>query len=75
MSGLNINPIDTSRDQYFDYGDYIVIEGAGDHSGVWQVRDTMNARWTKRLDFLMSINHKPFKYDNVVIRSYKQTSG
>lgn len=23
MSGLNINPIDTSRDQYFDYGDYI----------------------------------------------------
>ncbi len=23
MSGLNINPIDTSRDQYYDYGDYI----------------------------------------------------
>ena len=23
MSNLNINPIDTSRDQYFDYGDYI----------------------------------------------------
>ena len=23
MSELNINPIDTSRDQYFDYGDYI----------------------------------------------------
>ena len=23
MSDLNINPIDTSRDQYFDYGDYI----------------------------------------------------
>ena len=23
MSGLNLNPIDTSRDQYFDYGDYI----------------------------------------------------
>ena len=22
MSGLNINPIDTSRDQYFDYKDY-----------------------------------------------------
>ena len=59
----------------FDYGDYIVIEGAGEHSGVWQVRDTMNSKWTKRLDFLMSINHKPFKYDNVVIRSYKQTSG
>ena len=23
MSGLNINNIDTARDQYFDYGDYI----------------------------------------------------
>ena len=23
MSGLNINKIDTSRDQYVDYGDYI----------------------------------------------------
>ena len=23
MSELNLNPIDTSRDQYFDYGDYI----------------------------------------------------
>ena len=23
MSELNVNPVDTSRDQYFDYGDYI----------------------------------------------------
>ena len=58
----------------FSYGDYIVIEGAGDHSGVYQVKDTMAARWTKRVDFLMSITHKPFKYDNVVIRSYKQST-
>ena len=56
----------------FDYGDYIIIENAGDHSGIWQVRDTMAPRWTKRVDFLMSINHKPFKYEDVVIRSHKQ---
>ncbi len=29
MSELNINPIDTSRDQYFDYGDYINVELTG----------------------------------------------
>ena len=55
----------------FDYGDYIVVENAGKHSGVWQVRDTMNERWTNRIDFLMSIGHKPFKYEEVVIRSQK----
>ena len=56
----------------FDYGDYIKVEGAGKHSGIWQVRDTMNERWTNKIDFLMSPNHKPFKYDEVVIRSQKQ---
>jgi 3D (Asp-Asp-Asp) domain-containing protein len=56
----------------FDYGDYIKVEGAGEHSGIWQVRDTMHRRWTNKIDFLMSPNHKPFKYDEVVIRSQKQ---
>lgn len=55
----------------FDYGDYIIVEGAGEHSGIWQVRDTMNKKWTNRIDFLMSPNHTPFKYDEVVIRSQK----
>ena len=53
----------------FDYEDYIIVENAGNHSGVWQVRDTMNKRWTSRIDFLMSPGHKPFKYEEVVIRS------
>jgi hypothetical protein len=56
----------------FDYEDYIIVENAGNHSGVWQVRDTMNKRWTSRIDFLMSPSHKPFKYEQVVIRSQKQ---
>jgi len=55
----------------FDYGDYVIVEGAGEHSGIWQVRDTMNKKWTNRIDFLMSPGHKPFKYDEVVIRSQK----
>lgn len=55
----------------FDFGDFIVVENAGNHSGVWQVRDTMNQRWTNRIDFLMSPKQKPFKYDEVVIRSHK----
>tara|TARA_R100000008_G_C3583227_1_gene170118 strand:+ start:2019 stop:2525 length:507 start_codon:yes stop_codon:yes gene_type:complete len=57
----------------FDYGDYIYVENAGDHSGVWQVRDSMNSRWTHRIDFLMSPTHKPFKYEEVVIRSHKRS--
>ena len=52
----------------FDYGDFIVVENAGDHSGVWQVRDTMNKRWVFRLDFLMPLGHAPFKYEAVTIR-------
>jgi len=55
----------------FDYGDFIIVQGAGEHSGIWQVRDTMNKKWTNRIDFLMSPGHKPFKYDEVVIRSQK----
>lgn len=56
----------------FDYEDYIIVENAGNHSGVWQVRDTMNKRWTNRIDFLMSPGDKPFKYEEVVIRSQQQ---
>ncbi len=52
----------------FDYGDFIVVENAGDHSGVWQVKDTMAERWVYRLDFLMPLGSPPFKYESVTIR-------
>jgi len=57
----------------FNYGDFIVVEGAGDHSGVWRVKDTMHERWVNRLDFLMPLGTKPFKYEGVVIRKQRPT--
>ena len=51
----------------FDYGDYVVIEGTKDHDGIWQIKDTMNPRFTNRIDFLCDLAAKPFKYDNVML--------
>ena len=52
----------------FEYGDYIVIEGTGDRDGIYQVRDTMNPRWTNRVDILTT--NSKFKYDNIVMYKY-----
>ena len=82
--GTRINPHKASSYRYialsrnllkrwggpFDYGDYVVIEGAGIYSGVYQVKDTMNARFTNRVDILRSRGSKHFKYTNVTL--YKQ---
>ena len=52
----------------FDYGDYIIIEGTGDRDGVYQVRDTMNPKWTNRVDILTT--NSRFRYDDVVMYKY-----
>ena len=53
-----------------NYGDWIVIEGAGKNSGVYQVRDTMNPKWVKRVDILKTPGTKQFKYDNITLTRY-----
>ena len=82
--GTRINPNKASSYRYialsrnllsrwggpFDYGDYVVIEGAGIYSGVYQVKDTMSPRFTNRVDILRSRDSKHFKYTNVIL--YKQ---
>ena len=57
-----------------DYGDWIVIEGAGEDSGVYQVRDTMNPKWTKRVDILKTPGAKQFRYDNITLIRYGSES-
>ena len=52
----------------FEYGDYIVIEGTGDRDGVYQVRDTMNPKWTNRVDILTT--NSRFRYDDVIMYKY-----
>ena len=52
----------------FEYGDYIVIEGTGDRDGIYQVRDTMNPKWTNRVDILTT--NSRFKYNNITMYKY-----
>jgi 3D (Asp-Asp-Asp) domain-containing protein len=52
----------------FEYGDYIIIEGTGDRDGVYQVRDTMNPKWTNRVDILTT--NSRFRYDGVIMYKY-----
>ena len=54
----------------FDYGDYVVIEGTedGEWDGIYQVRDTMNPKWVKRVDILTT--NSRFKYTDVKMYRY-----
>ena len=54
----------------FEYGDYVVIEGTedGKWDGIYQVRDTMNAKWVKRVDILTT--NSKFKYTDVKMYKY-----
>ena len=54
----------------FEYGDYIVIEGIGENSGIYQVRDTMNPKHTNRVDILKTPGSKQFKYTDVIMYRY-----
>jgi 3D (Asp-Asp-Asp) domain-containing protein len=81
--GTRINPKHASSYRYvalsrdllkrwggpFNYGEYITVEGTklGKHDGIWQVRDTMNPKWLKRIDFLMTDGTRPFKYNEIKI--------
>ena len=52
----------------FEYGDYVVIEGTDGWDGVYQVRDTMNPKWTNRVDILTT--NSKFRYDNITMYKY-----
>jgi 3D (Asp-Asp-Asp) domain-containing protein len=81
--GTKINPKHASNYRYvalsrdllerwggpFQYGEYIAVEGTqrGKYDGIWQVRDTMNPKWLKRVDFLVTNGTQPFKYDEIKI--------
>jgi len=56
----------------FEYGDYIIIEGTGDRDGVYQVKDTMNPKWTNRVDILTT--NSRFKYNNITMYKYVNES-
>ena len=51
----------------FDYGDFILLKGAGKKNGVYQVRDTMNPKWVNVVDILESKHVEPYKYTDAHI--------
>ncbi len=51
----------------FDYGDTIRIENAGEKSGTYTVVDTMNPRFTNKIDILETKGTPLYKFDNVRI--------
>ena len=77
--GTRINPRKASQYRYvalsrdlltrwggpFNYGDYVILEGAGKNSGVYKVKDTMNPRITRTVDILKTPGAKLFKYTDV----------
>ena len=83
--GTKINPKKASSYRYialsrdllkrwggpFDYGDYVIIKGAGKDDGVYQVKDTMNSRFTNRVDILKTQGSQIFKYSDVTLYKYK----
>ena len=52
----------------FSYGDYVVIEGTDGWDGIYQVKDTMAAKWVKRVDILTT--NSMFKYTDVKMYRY-----
>ena len=51
----------------FDYGDFILLKGAGKKDGVYQVRDTMNPKWVNVVDILESKGVEPYKFTDAHI--------
>ena len=53
---------------WLDYGDFLVLTGTDGKDGVYQVKDTMNARFINRVDILESPGTKPYKFTSATIK-------
>ena len=52
---------------WLDYGDFILLRGTDGKDGMYQVRDSMNARFVNRIDILESPGTKPYKFASAQI--------
>jgi len=55
---------------WLDYGDFIYLKGTSGKDGMYQVRDTMNARFVNRIDILESPGTPPYKYTDAQIMKH-----
>jgi len=51
----------------FKYGDKVRVLRAGHKSGIYTIVDTMNPRYTHRIDILETVGTKWYQYKNVII--------
>lgn len=58
----------------FNYGDKVLISGAGHKNGVYEIHDTMNRRFKNRIDFLETNGTKMYKFDDVRMKKTKQNT-
>ena len=85
-SGYEINMADPLSDRIiavswdlenvygFKMGDMVYVSGTGVLDGIWFVRDRMNKRFRKRIDFLVPQAMKGGKWENVLI-NHRRSSG
>jgi len=85
-SGYEINMADPLSDRIiavswdlenvygFKMGDMVYVSGTGVLDGIWFVRDRMNKRFRKRIDFLVPQAMKGGKWENVIL-NHRRSSG
>lgn len=66
--------IAVSRDlrEKFKYGTIVELIGSPEIEGEWVVTDTMNPRWTKRVDLLCPPGDTLGKWDRIIIKKKKR---
>ena len=62
---------DLENEYKFKMGDKVHVEGAGLLDGIWFVRDRMNPRFRKRIDFLVPQSMKGGKWEKVILTHEK----
>lgn len=82
-SGYKLHPsnpkkhriIAVSRDlkKKFKFGEKVRVEGVGERSGIYTVRDVMNKRWKNKIDILINPDEKAISYNKA--RLYKIKDG
>lgn len=78
-SGLTINSTNTAYDHrylavsrdllnIFPYGTEVYVSGTSIYDGIWKVADTMNKRFSNRIDFLINPDMFKHKWTQVYIK-------
>lgn len=52
---------------FLKFGDYVLLQNANEKSGIYQVRDVMNKRFTNRIDILESPHKDVYKFEGASI--------